>query len=276
MKISKIILAVASCGIFALSANADHRWSTYHWATGGDGNTPMLVDLPAVSKISSDWNNEYIDSLNDWEKSNNIAHNTRETGSSSRKDRKRCTAIQGKLVTCNAAYGANGWAGLASINLDTNGHITQGTAKMNDTYLANDSYDYRLHVMCQEIGHVYGLGHTSEDGTSQQTCMDYSNDPRSTLSNSHDWAELALMYDHNDGYTTVAGGGSTSDPKPCRGGPKKCGSSNGAVPAPKVKITGNGKSQIWVSPGANGSTWIHHITLAKGFTDIVHGEDEHH
>ncbi len=27
--------------------------------------------------------------------------------------------------------------------------------------------------MCREIGHTFGLGHTSEDGSSQNTCMDY-------------------------------------------------------------------------------------------------------
>ena len=269
MKISKIILAVASCGIFALTVNASHSWSTYHWATE-DG----VVHLPTVSKITSDWTGSYDESLNQWE-SAHIDHTTREVGSTSSKDRKRCTAIQGKMVTCNATYGRNGWAGLASINLDSNGHITQGIAKMNDTYLANDTVDYRNHVMCQEIGHVYGLGHTSEDGSSQSTCMDYSNSLSSQWPNNHDFQMLAEMYNHTDGYTTVADG-TTTDPKPCRGGPKKCGSSNGVVPAPKVKMTGNGKSQIWISPGVNGSTWIHHITLAKGFTDIVHGEDEHH
>ena len=48
---------------------------------------------------------------------------------------------------------------------------------MNDFY---QSYwaipGEKNHVICQEIGHVLGLGHTSEDGTSQGTYMDYSTD----------------------------------------------------------------------------------------------------
>ena len=45
--------------------------------------------------------------------------------------------VTGKMKVCNANYGYNGyngWAGLASINVNSNGHITQGTAKMNDSY----------------------------------------------------------------------------------------------------------------------------------------------
>ena len=34
--------------------------------------------------------------------------------------------------------------------------------------------------MCQEIGHVFGLGHTSGDDSSQSTCMDYSRDSSSS------------------------------------------------------------------------------------------------
>ncbi len=40
----------------------------------------------------------------------------------------------GQLRVCSAAYRRNGWLGLASINLDSNGHITKGSAKMNDSY----------------------------------------------------------------------------------------------------------------------------------------------
>ena len=52
----------------------------------------------------------------------------------SSRDRKRCTSVTGAIRVCNAAYGNNGWLGLASINLDSKGHIVKGTAKMNDSY----------------------------------------------------------------------------------------------------------------------------------------------
>ena len=56
--------------------------------------------------------------------------------------------------------------------------------KLNDTYFAMAQYNNpneRAHVMCQEIGHTLGLAHTSEDGSSQSTCMDYSQSPSSRL-----------------------------------------------------------------------------------------------
>jgi hypothetical protein len=46
------------------------------------------------------------------------------TGSTSGK---RCQPAAGRVEVCNAAYGKNGWLGLASVWLSGN-HITQGTA----------------------------------------------------------------------------------------------------------------------------------------------------
>lgn len=59
-------------------------------------------------------------------------------------------------------------------------------------------------LQCQEVGHTFGLGHTSEDGSSQKTCMDYSTDQRSTAPNQHDMDELSSIYGHTDSYSTSA------------------------------------------------------------------------
>lgn len=64
------------------------------------------------------------------------------------------------------------------------------------------------HVICQEIGHTFGLDHQSTDGSSLNTCMDYyhntsAKDTKSTHPNQHDYDELAIIYAHLDSYTTL-------------------------------------------------------------------------
>lgn len=275
MKLGKLVLAAASCSLFVMTVNAGHTWNRYHWAT-----TDGIVHLPSVNKVTSDWITSYKTSLDKWEISAHIDHSTRENGDSSASSRETCSPTLGKIVTCNYSYGNNGWAGLASINLDRKRHITQGVAKMNDYYMVNDPVDYRNHVMCQEIGHLYGLGHTSENGSSQQTCMDYSDDINSQWPNGHDYDTLASIYNHFDNYATAAGTTTeppTEPPADCKGGWKKCGGekpTSGQARDFGIKVSQSGKSQIWVAPGEGGTLWVTHITLAEGYDDIVH-DDAH-
>jgi hypothetical protein len=122
----------------------------------------------------------------------------------SQRTRKRCPMVSGMIRSCNAEYGFNGWLGLASINV-SGSHITQATSKMNDSYFNGTRYNEtnRQHVMCQEIGHDFGLGHTSEDGSDQNTCMDYSNDLGNPTPNTHDYQLLDSIYAHLDSTTTI-------------------------------------------------------------------------
>jgi hypothetical protein len=64
------------------------------------------------------------------------------------------------------------------------------------------------HVICQEIGHTFGLDHQDESGISLNTCMDYyhntsASDTKSTHPNQHDYDELATIYQHLDSFSTV-------------------------------------------------------------------------
>jgi hypothetical protein len=108
-------------------------------------------------------------------------------------------------------YGNTGWLGLAQIWVGR-GHITQGLTKVNDTYFSSPTYDtpgWRRLVMCQEIGHTFGLDHQDEAFNNQNlgTCMDYTNNPSGPPSNEHpnqhDYDQLGITYQHLDNTTTV-------------------------------------------------------------------------
>jgi hypothetical protein len=112
------------------------------------------------------------------------------------------------VEVCNGAYGNNGWLGLAQIWVTSGGHITQGTTKMNDTYYNTSKYNtpaWRGAVMCQEVGHTWGLDHQDESGADFHTCMDYATNPDADNMhpNFHDYQELAIIYSHVDATTTI-------------------------------------------------------------------------
>ncbi len=187
------LIAFASVAFPSLMS-ASHSWSTYHWARTSNPFTVKIGD-----NMTSSWDPYLTTAAADWSASS-VMDTPIVAGTST----KQCAARAGRVEVCNRTYGQNGWLGLAQIWL-SGGHISQGTAKMNDTYFNMAAYNNpseKLHVVCQEIGHTFGLGHTSEDGTSQGTCMDYyqnkTDDGISTHPNAHDYAQLESIYAHLD------------------------------------------------------------------------------
>lgn len=124
---------------------------------------------------------------------------------------KRCTPTAGRVEVCSNSYGKNGWLGVAQIWL-SGSHITQGTVKVNDSYFNMVKYNtpgWRHLVMCQEIGHTFGLDHQDEifGNTNLGTCMDYTDNPlgppNNEHPNTHDFGQLETIYSHSDSTANV-------------------------------------------------------------------------
>jgi hypothetical protein len=245
--------AVASVSIANL-AHANHAWGNYHWARTANPFTLKLGD----NLTSGDWRGHLAQTSSDWNSGRTPLLTAIVAGTAN----KRCSMVAGTSQVCNGKYGNNGWLGLASINISGD-HITQGTAKMNDTYFSTPTYNNpneRLHVMCQEVAHTFGLGHQSEDGSSQNSCMDYfsntganAGSTLSTKPNQHDFDELNRIYSHLDSTTTV--GMTLQDFAQSDVDISDDPASWGAL----VSQSRNGRSSTYERYNANGSKTLTHV-----------------
>lgn len=213
MKASMFRVAlVAGAALAAMSpALANHSWGGYHWAGNGQD-----LRLKVNTSIGSQWNTSVSGSIADWNSSTELTL-TAQTASGI--NPRRCNPVYGQILVCSAAYGQRGWLGLASIWL-SNGHIVQAVTQLNDSYHNYAPYNspaWRSLVACQEVGHDFGLDHQDEnfDNVNLGTCMDYTRSPSggiyngfnygpaNTHPNAHDYDELKIIYNHNDGYTSA-------------------------------------------------------------------------
>lgn len=202
-----LALGAALVAVMAVAppASATHAWGGYHWAQNGTapvvvalGNNLTgpswagLLDVVAVGAATVD---------DGWDDS--VVLDTPVALSSV--NPKNCRPTSGRVEVCNATYGKTGWLGIAQI-WTSGGHIVQGTAKQNDTYFSTARYNtpqWRQFVLCQEVGHTFGLGHNDEifDNANKGTCMDYTSNPAggagnlaNLTPNAHDFDQLRILY----------------------------------------------------------------------------------
>ena len=198
-----VLLALVA---YSPAAQANHSWGKYHWARQSNPFTLQLDD-----NVSSQWDS-YLDTTSyDWTLSSVLNAPVNRPAPSNL----TCSPTSGRVEVCNAAYGTNGWLGLAQIWVGRRSHITAGTTKVNDTYFNTPTYNtpaWRNLVMCQEVGHTFGLDHQDEifNNTNLGSCMDYTNDPDGLAGgasatdpsnehpNQHDYDQLETIYTHLD------------------------------------------------------------------------------
>jgi hypothetical protein len=193
--------------LFPSGLTANHSWGKYHWARSSN---PLVLEIG--DNVSSIWGGHLDTAVGDWNVSSVLSLGVVSGGS----DPSTCPPTAGRVEVCNAAYGNTGWLGVAQIWVTGGSHIVQATTKVNDTYFIQAFYDtpaWRQLVICQEVGHTFGLDHQDENfnNTNLGTCMDYTNDPDGPPSNEHpnlhDYEQLESIYAHLDGGGGTGGGG---------------------------------------------------------------------
>ena len=208
MRIRNLAVTFALVVLTAVPVFASHGWSNYHWPRStAEASIVIYRSLTATTyanwpdhlqkSVFGDPANPNTANRRGWNDSTVLALSISASGTDST-TRYNCTAPTGAIRVCNYAYGATGWAGLAQVWPDASGHIQRANTKVNDTYYTSNNDPWERHVMCQEVGHDFGLGHTSENGTSQNTCMDYYKNSTtnwtSTGPNQHDFDQLRVQH----------------------------------------------------------------------------------
>ena len=247
-----IVLACLSLLLVPLLTHATHSWGGYHWA-----RTSNPFTLKLGNNVTGVWPTYLATTSSDWSVSTVL-----DTAIVAGGGGKNCRATAGRVEVCNKKYGSNGWLGLAQIWVNGS-HITQGTAKMNDTYFSPLTSIYntpawRNLVMCQEVAHTFGLDHQDENFNNPPlgTCMDYTSDPTPNQHpNAHDFEELGIIYGHTDSSSTLSAG--------------VPGSSNGQDLDEQdkwgkvVKKDGKGKPSLYEKDLGNGNRVYTHVFWAE-------------
>ena len=263
-RIRQLVSTASLTGIvFAATLTANHSWGSYHWA-----RTSNPFTLKVGDNVDANWDAYLDDAITDW--GGSAVLNLAEVAGSS--NPRNCRPTSGRIEVCNSRYGNNGWLGIAQIWISGT-HITQAVTKVNDTYFNSPTYDtpaWRRLVMCQEVGHDFGLDHQDEtfDNPNLGTCMDYtndpdggpggasSNDPSNEHPNQHDYQQLNTIYQHLDSTTTV--GQTTNQGAPAAGGQLDRGQFGQLV-----RSTNGGRTQLFVLELGNGQRVFTHVIWAE-------------
>ena len=209
----------------AAPAHANHSWANWHWERASNPFTlPVLNSTSDTRNLlgGQNWPAMLAKSASDWSQSTVLDLAVQPQTATDLAARAACAFQPGAVRVCNAPNPDVTWLGLATVFPDAtsgDGHLLAATAQMNDTWFSTPFYNATnaQHVMCQEIGHTFGLDHQDESGKDLNTCMDYAEALDNPAPNSHDYQQLQTIYGHLDGASSA---GSRSGSKGRKGNAK--------------------------------------------------------
>ena len=263
------LLAVVTATILLIAApaQASHSWGSWHWHRTAnpftltvrnsltDARTPIGgQNWPALlGPVASDWSGSTVLDLA-----------VQPQSAADLAARPLCAPELGAVRVCNAPNPDVTWLGLATVYPNpTRGisHVIAATAQLNDTWFGTSLYNATnaRHVLCQEVGHTFGLDHQSESGADLNTCMDYAEALDNPSPNSHDFQQIQTIYSHLDSAGGIGSPTSTSSVKKAAAGPT-------GLPEFPTGYHGTGEhspghSDVFVTKH-DGMTLVHYVTWA--------------
>ena len=228
-----LALAALLAGL-ATPAHAKHSWGDWHWERAS--NPIALTVLNSTTDTRNllggqNWPAMLSRSAGEWSQAAALTLNLAPQSAVDLAARQACTFQPNMIRVCNAFNPDVTWLGLATVLPDPgsgSGHILAATAQMNDTWFSTPLYNATnaQHVMCQEIGHTFGLDHQDESGADLNTCMDYADALDNPSPNAHDYQQIETIYAHSDGSSSASSGGGGGGNGGGNGGGKPKGASS--------------------------------------------------
>ena len=201
-----------------------HNWGQYFWEKTPENTDEMTQKLiipignchthldSKLSNSNTNWTMIFSDVIDKW---NNVPQFQDGSGviyhsSSVIFEPVDCDVTNngiGRIQSFNGDYNDTGWLGIAQLWVFRSGDaniIVKAEARVNEYYIQpiEDGSNYDRfsnpiawqHVVCQEIGHGFPLGHQSETGADLNTCMDYSTELDNPYPNLHDIEQIDILY----------------------------------------------------------------------------------
>ena len=254
-------------------AQANHSWGDWHWERAINPVSLTVLNSTTDARTpvgGQNWPPLLAKSAADWSQSTVLDLVVQPQTAADLAAQQSCAFALNAIRVCNVYNPDVTWLGLATVLPDTSsgsGHILAATAQMNDTWFGTGLYNETnaQHVMCQEVGHTFGLDHQDESGKDLNTCMDYADALDNPSPNQHDYDQLQTIYAHLDGTSTGSGGG---------GGGGGGGGHGGGKPPKK---SGTGKASTWSPtelglPAGYHGTGVHGHPHSDVFTTVENGQ----